>query len=322
MNVEEAMHANAIAMFVQQTDGHVTGTTDLGDYAIEYAARGWPVFPLRYDKTPAVHGGLLSATTHLGTVAAWWFGTHRGASIGLRVPDNLIVMDVDPRNGGEPNWRRLTSKYGNMPETMTVYSGRGDGGRHYYLRKLGEPERITTRRLREELGVDALGVDVKTNRGYVVAPPSPHPATGNPYRAEHFGQFADCPGWLWDRLTSDAPVRRNTVAHEYDNDSPADWFTAVSSWRTILEPHGWRVVGYDGDSDGSMWQHPAATSPLSATVRHGNLFVYSPNTPFDITEPGTPIGYTRFRAYAVLNFNGDLTSAALDVARQRMRLGL
>jgi hypothetical protein len=40
------------------------------------------------------------------------------------------------------------------------------------------------------------------------------------------------------------------------------------------------------------------------------LFVYSPNTPFDPTEPGDPHGYTKFRAYAVLDYNGDLKAAA------------
>jgi hypothetical protein len=40
------------------------------------------------------------------------------------------------------------------------------------------------------------------------------------------------------------------------------------------------------------------------------LFVYSPNTPFTVTTPGDPHGYTRFRAYAVLEHGGDLSAAA------------
>ena len=49
---------------------------------------------------------------------------------------------------------------------------------------------------------------------------------------------------------------------------------------------------------------------MSATVRHGCLFVYSTNTPLDITEAGDAHGYTRFRAYAVLDHGGDLSAAA------------
>jgi hypothetical protein len=40
------------------------------------------------------------------------------------------------------------------------------------------------------------------------------------------------------------------------------------------------------------------------------LFVYSPNTVFDVTEPSYPKGYTTFRAYALLNHDGDLSAAA------------
>lgn len=333
MNLNDILHASAESMIVGQLGGHIienpdnVGGTDIGSYAVEYATRGWPVFPLKYDKTPATRHGVLDATTNLGQIVSWWQGTHRGASIGLRVPDDLIVIDVDPRNGGEPNWRKLNQKFGTMPETMMVYSGRGDGGRHYYMRKppnTPADQRITTKGLKRELGVQALGVDVKTNAGYVVAPPSPHPATGNPYRAENFGMFAEVPPWLWFRLTNDEPPKPKAVgvAHEYDDSSPADWFSAHTTWNQILEPHGWQVVGHDGDAEGSCWKHPAATSPLSATIRHGNLFVYSPNTPFDMTEPGDAHGYTRFRAFAVLNYGGDLTTAAIAVAMARVKTGL
>jgi hypothetical protein len=40
------------------------------------------------------------------------------------------------------------------------------------------------------------------------------------------------------------------------------------------------------------------------------LFVYSSNTPFPQTFPGDTHGQTRFRAYAVLNHNGNMSAAA------------
>jgi hypothetical protein len=48
----------------------------------------------------------------------------------------------------------------------------------------------------------------------------------------------------------------------------------------------------------------------SATIRHGLLFVYSHTTPFQATEAGAPHGYSRFRAYAVLEHGGNLRAAA------------
>lgn len=282
------------------------------EYAIQYATHGYEVFPLRPDKTPATIHGCLDATSNLAVVIGWW--QHREHPIGIRIPADMIVVDVDPRNGGEPNWRKLTGRFGTLPETQTAYSGRGDGGRHYYLRRPNNDTetRVTTKHLKTLLGVDALGVDVKTHTGYVVAPPSLHPATGRPYRWENYGRIAVCPPWLWARLTAEPAVRKQYSGdHEYDDSSPADWFTAHTTWNQILEPHGWCEIGRD------TWKHPAATSVLSATVRHELLFVYSPNTPFDVTESGDPHGYTRFRAWAVLNHGGDLTAAAVAVAKGR-----
>jgi hypothetical protein len=77
-----------------------------------------------------------------------------------------------------------------------------------------------------------------------------------------------------------------------------------------LGPHGWSCADPDPDADGARWRHPAASNPKSATIRHGLLFVYSAATSFQPTEPGAPHGYSRFRAYAVLEHGGDLRAAA------------
>ena len=66
----------------------------------------------------------------------------------------------------------------------------------------------------------------------------------------------------------------------------------------------------DPDADGARWLHPTHTSACSATIRHGCLFVYSSNTVFDVTETSDPNGYTKFRAFAVLDHDGDLSAAA------------
>jgi hypothetical protein len=97
-----------------------------------------------------------------------------------------------------------------------------------------------------------------------------------------------------------------------DAESIADWFTASSTWAEVLEPAGWREV-HGG------WRHPNATSTVSATIRHELLFVYSPNTLFEPTEAGNPHGYTRFRAWALLNHGGDLSAAAKAAQAMRKR---
>jgi hypothetical protein len=100
------------------------------------------------------------------------------------------------------------------------------------------------------------------------------------------------------------------------SEGPADRFAASTGWREVLEPAGWAVVSGDGDSDGSRWRHPGATNQFSATISNGCLFVYSPNTPFTVTEDGRPAGYTKFRAAAILRGYGDTSDGMSGFARE------
>ncbi|MEZ0363419.1 AAA family ATPase [Mycobacterium sp. pUA109] len=97
---------------------------------------------------------------------------------------------------------------------------------------------------------------------------------------------------------------------DYDGESIAERYKAEHTWADILEPHGWRCRTADPDADGAIWLHPTHTSDCSATIKNGCLFVYSPNTPFEVTTSGSPHGYTKFHAYAVLNHGGDMSAAA------------
>jgi hypothetical protein len=160
------------------------------------------------------------------------------------------------------------------------------------------------------------GLDVKTHTGYTVLPPSIHPDTGNPYRWDDVtAPICSPPPWLTHllRQAPTAPKMRTSRPSTYDGDSIADWYTATRTWADVLT--GWTLVSGGGDEDGSQWKHPAATHTWSATIRHGCLFCYSPNTPFEQTYPGDAHGYTRFRAFAELDHHGDL-SAAARAARQ------
>ena len=103
-------------------------------------------------------------------VRAWW-GRWPSANIGAKVPDALIVFDVDPRNGGLESWDRLIADH-DVPDTLTVVSGRGDGGSHRYFLRPDGP--ISGARVPK-------GIDLKRN-GYMIMPPSLHPVTGLPYR--------------------------------------------------------------------------------------------------------------------------------------------
>lgn len=274
---------------------------DLGGHALAYALGGWEVFPLR-GKVPLIPKrdggrGVLDATSDLATIGRWW-DRWPTSNIGIRVPRALVVLDIDPRHGGEHLTYFEMTDARMLPTTLTSISGRGDGGRHLWWLHPGG--KLSAARLPD-------GIDVKTHAGYVVAPPSIHPATGNPYRwACKTLPPAEMPPWLADWLRPPAPPRHHRVTRSHRCTAPsiADAFTAATTWAQVLQPHGWVEVAPD------QWRHPAATNPVSATVTNDCLFVYSTGTPFEPTEPGDPHGYTRFRAWGVLNYGGDLSAAA------------
>lgn len=140
--------------------------------ALEYAAIGHKIFPLKgkvpytkhgfEDAVTIVRGDGQSAVDAEQQIHQWW-SKWPAANIGMVVPDKVIVLDFDPRNGD------ATQALTDLPPTYAVISGRGDGGMHRYYRRPALPDgaTFTDTRLPE-------CVDLKHN-GYVVVPPSIHP---------------------------------------------------------------------------------------------------------------------------------------------------
>lgn len=255
--------------------------------------------------------GVLDATADPDTIAAW-ARRYPWANIGLRLPGDWFVLDVDPRNDGHQALAELEREHGALPLTLLVISGRGDGGRHGYWRHPGGE--LSARRLLH------TGLDLKTRSGYVVLPPSLHPDTGRPYTWAGLPGPVDPPPWLVDLLRPAPPqpvVPKRRDRRVWPGESPGDWFNRVTSWTTLLD--GWQCLDPDPDAPGARWRHPTATSRISATVGHdGRLYVYSTNVEWaEPTEPGHPRGHSRFDAYALLEHHGDHRAAARAIAARR-----
>lgn len=104
----------------------------------------------------------------------------------------IVVVDVDPRHGGNETLAVLEADHEPLPET--VASATGGGGRHLYFAH--PPHLVPTRPL-------AAGVDLRGEGGIVVAPPSRH-ASGLHYEwLQNHGPterlLSPLPPWL-DRL--------------------------------------------------------------------------------------------------------------------------
>lgn len=179
--------------------------------ALQYAARGWPVLPLRpRGKEPLVTHGLQDATTDAETIRGWW-AQWPDANVGVRTgrESGLVVIDVDELKGGDDSLRHLCNGRG-IPDTPESLTG---AGRHIWLKH--PTDKIIRNRV--ELA-DSPGLDVRADGGYVVAPPSVHP-NGKVYLWEASSDpqtvpLAELPDWLLALLLDHREIAPVAVAGE------------------------------------------------------------------------------------------------------------
>jgi hypothetical protein len=159
--------------------------------ALDYAARGWRVLPLR-GKLPYTKHGCKDATTDKATIRSWWM-RWPNANIGIATGNGLMVVDLD---GGADLPDQLE-----VPITPIARTGHG---RHLYLRY------STDRPIGNRARVHGHTIDIRGEGGYVVAPPSVHPS-GAVYtweRSPDDTPLVDAPKELLEWLAP-PPVTRN-----------------------------------------------------------------------------------------------------------------
>lgn len=124
-------------------------------------------------KHPRIYNWPEQASCDSAQVKEWW-KRWPDANIGIvcgKISD-LVVLDVDPRNGGEDSLDELEDRIGGFAHTACVRTG-GDG-MHYYYRYPGEDL------IKNSSGALGNGLDIKTDGGFIVAPGSLH-KTGKTY---------------------------------------------------------------------------------------------------------------------------------------------
>lgn len=208
---------------------YYTIKTSFLEVALSYAGQGLKVFPC-YEmeggkcscgktdcqspgKHPRTQHGLNDATTDEVQIKAWW-DEFPDANIGIRTgaESGLVVLDIDPRHGGNDTLEELIMQHG-RPDTAECLTG--GGGIHFYFRHPGGHVKSVSDNL--------PGVDVKADGGYVIAPPSNH-YTGGSYEWEAssiFGEveLAPCPAWVLD--IANGPKTRKAAGNKAsagDND--------------------------------------------------------------------------------------------------------
>ncbi|GHI88317.1 bifunctional DNA primase/polymerase [Streptomyces xanthophaeus] len=184
--------------------------------ALDLAARGWPVFPLRPgSKVNALHGEEKCprtgdctdghakpeqrATTDPDRIRAAWAA--RAFNVGLATgPAGLVVIDLDPPKPSDPPGTlsgtqildalcRATGEQ--VPPTFTVTTP--SGGRHLYFTA---PAGAVIRSNQDILG---RHIDHRAWGGYVVAPGST--TSAGTYTVTDNRTLAPLPSWLQVKLT-------------------------------------------------------------------------------------------------------------------------
>ena len=216
----------------------MTTNNRLPTSALEYASIGMPVFHCMPNaKNPASAHGFHDATTDIAvTISRWTQNPNYNIAIRTGIElggGTLVVIDEDPRNGGDKTMAALREKNGTFPETARVITGRRDGGKHYYF--ICPPDVI----LKSKLGP---GIDVQSRGKYVIAPPSTHPETGLSYEwdAQHNllegASIAALPQWIVDMCSQEVPTTviipaQRAASVIVDADTVRDLRSALMSMR-------------------------------------------------------------------------------------------
>lgn len=161
--------------------------------ALDYLARGWSVIPVREKaKRPAIPWKTYQSKCVSEKKLREWFRRSPDYNVAIVTGalSDLVVLDVDPRHGGNESLRKLEKQHGALPQSMESITG--GGGRHIYF---SHPGGVVRNRINIEPGIDLRG-----DGGCIVAPPSVHPS-GKCYRwlkGHGPGQvkLARLPDWL------------------------------------------------------------------------------------------------------------------------------
>ncbi|MCV0098069.1 bifunctional DNA primase/polymerase [Pseudomonas aeruginosa] len=127
-----------------------------------------------------------------------------GLNVGVRLPPNWVVLDVDPRNfpeGRDPLAELVRDAGLDLSQAPHVRTG--SGGHHYYFRKPADVQLLDSLE-------DYPGLEFKSQGRQVVAPGSIHPC-GRPYEWDDLAPFPEEAPPMPDRLL--AMARRPVRAH-------------------------------------------------------------------------------------------------------------
>lgn len=259
------------------------------------------------------------------------------------VSGGLEVIDFDREAGNlSERWRELVEEMmpGLLGRVCLIETPRRPAGYHVWFRtkdfrvpgnsklaSLSVAERAEEKALaaRENRKAEYTLIETRGEGGYALVPGCPPECHENHACYRHVG------GVRLEELPAISEGEREILilcARELDRDIPApepipksapgnnmlpgtDFDLNGWDWAEILEPYGW-TLAYGSVGRERRWRRPGKKQGWSATTGHcfsggaDLLRVFSDNA--DPFKPGPPYG--KFRALALLGYNGDLSAAA------------
>ena len=179
--------------------------------------------------------GFKNASKDPQVIRRWSSGPYN-IGIATGAVSGIVVVDVDPRNGGDKSLASLEAEHGAFPSTWRAFTG--GGGEHiYFAHPGGYIERADF----------APGINLKGDGGYVIAPPSQH-ISGRRYawnvdRHPQHTALAPAPQWIIDRATArnqDDKPKVNWKAFAAAPFSEGDRHNAITRLAGLLFFRMWR----------------------------------------------------------------------------------
>ena len=124
--------------------------------------------PCNAGKHPFTKNGFIDATNDMAKLAELFkYRTDLNLAMATGEKSGVIILDIDGDKGGWASLDIMQVIYGELPETPTTITGNGE---HRCFNN--PPEKIKSRA--KALGDDYPGLDIRSDGGYVIVPPSRH----------------------------------------------------------------------------------------------------------------------------------------------------
>lgn len=302
----------------------------------DYLQLGWKLVPLHHaredgsctceprpdgkpchstGKHPRVKDWPAQASVDPEVIAGWrrrWPGCNLGIATGAT--SGIVVVDVDPKNGGDVSLKRFAADHGRLPATAMQRTP--SGGWHLVFRAPAHPVSNAP------LGREYPGIDIRGDGGQIVAAPSRTPTGAYSWlRSPATTPLADLPAWVLERLQR-APAR-STPAGAPAHDTGRGYFppappTVLDATRAALERHGPAVDGQAGGLHtvhaGAILTHDFALTDAEAwpLLEEWNETCVPPWDPDELREQALVKG----RKYGKLPYGSLRTMDALETARK------